>query len=264
MATASPPVLLGTVAIEPNRWGMVRDGGFPVTVVSEWLPAIAAAGFDGLELWERHATFVDEAEVERIAGGPVPVVVFNGYALWDDPDPVARDETARWVHRIGATGVKFNVGNDSDSRDAYVERLRRFDEQVDPGVRLLCECHPGTLAEDPAVATAMFDAVAPSTRLQAIVHLGRTPGAGTAAFLDGLGDRVGHVHLQLPDEGPDTDPGALAADLRTGVELLRSFGFDGSWTIEFSHGRMTERDEAGYILEWATRDLLALREALGP
>lgn len=264
MATASPPVLLGTVAIEPNRWGMVRDGGVPVTVLSEWLPAIAAAGFDGIELWERHATFVDEAEVQRIAGGPVPVVVFNGYALWDDPDPAARDETAEWVRRFGATGVKFNVGNDPAARDAYVERLARFDARVPDGVRLLCECHAGTLAEDPAVASAMFDAVAPVERLQAIVHLGRSPEAGTAAFMEGLGDRVGHVHVQLPDEGPDTDTGALVADLRSGVELLRTFGFDGSWTIEFSHGRMTDRDEPGYVLEWATRDLLALREALTP
>ncbi|MFM8304112.1 MAG: sugar phosphate isomerase/epimerase family protein [Actinomycetota bacterium] len=262
MASSSPPILLGTVAIEPNRWGMVRDGGAPVTVVSDWLPAIASAGFDGIELWERHATFVDAAEVQRLADDPVPVVVFNGYALWDDPDPAARDETAEWVRRFGATGVKFNVGNDPASRDAYVERLARFDSRIDAGVRLLCECHAGTLAEDPAVAAAMFDAVAGVDRLQAIVHLTRLPDDATRAFMGGLGDRVGHVHVQLPDDGPDTDTEALAADLRSGVDLLRSFGFDGSWTIEFAHGRMTDRDEPGYVLEWAARDLLALREAL--
>ena len=264
MQKSDAEILLGTVAIEPNRWGMVRDGGVPVTVLSEWLGAIATAGFDGIELWERHATFVDDQEVERIIAGPLPVTVLNGYALWDDPDPTVRDETARWVRRLEAGGVKFNVGNDPDSRDAYVERLQRFAEEVDDGVRLLCECHAGTLAEDPALAAAMFDEVASPLRLQAIVHLGRTPDDSTTAFMDGLGDRVGHVHVQLPDEGPDTDPPALAADLRTGVDLLRSFGFDGSWTIEFSHGRMTDRDEPGYVLEWATRDLAALRAALAP
>lgn len=261
MSQSSSPVLLGTVAIEPNRWGMARDGGFPVTVVSDWLPAIAAAGFDGVELWERHATFVDDAEVERIANGPVPVTVFNGYALWDEPDPTARDDTAIWVHRLGATGVKFNVGNDPSSRDAYVERIERFAERTGAGVRLLCECHGGTLAEDPAVAAAMFEDVGLAAQLQAIVHLGRRPTDETKVFMDVLGDRVGHVHLQLADESPETDPAVLAADLRAGVELLRSFGFDGSWTIEFAYGRMTDHDEPGYVLEWATRDLRALREA---
>lgn len=264
VTSARPPVLLGTVAIEPNRWGAVRSGGFPVTVLSEWLPTIAAAGFGGLELWERHATFVDEHEVERIVRGPVPVVVFNSYALWDDPEPFARDEVARWVDRFGAAGVKFNVGNDAKARDVYVERLARFDEQLSPGVRLLCECHAGTLAEDPDLASAMFDEVAPAERLQAIVHLGRTPTDETRAFMERLGDRVGHVHLQLAEEGPTTDPASLAADLRIGAELLRTFGFEGSWTIEFSHGLMTNRDEPGYILEWASRDLRALRDALGP
>lgn len=264
MPTTHPPILLGTVAIEPNRWGMVREGGVPVTVVSEWLSAIAAAGFDGLELWERHATFVDEAEVERIVAGPLPVTVFNGYALWDDPDPTARDDTAVWARRLGARGVKFNVGNSPELRDAYVERIARLAARLDDGVRLLCECHAGTLAEDPPLASAMFDEVAPADRLQAIVHLGRRPDDGTRAFMDGLGDRVGHVHVQLPDEGPDTDGGALAADLRDGVDLLRSFGFAGTWTIEFSHGRMNERDEPGYVLEWAQRDLVALRDALTP
>jgi sugar phosphate isomerase/epimerase len=262
-APTSAQVLLGTVAIEPNRWGMAKPDGAPVTVVSEWLDAIAAAGFDGLELWERHATWVDAGEVDKIAAGPIPVVIFNGYALWDDPDPGAREATAAWVRRFGATGVKFNLGNDPSARDAYVERLRRFHEQVDPSVRLLCECHEGTLADDPAIAAGIFDAVASRERLQAIVHLHRKP-HGVAAFMDGYGDRVGHVHVQLAEEGPDTDPAALADDLREGVELLRSFGFAGSWTIEFAYGRMTDHDEAGYILRWATRDLRALREALSP
>jgi sugar phosphate isomerase/epimerase len=262
MSETRPQVLLGTVAIEPNRWGVARPGGFPVTQVSDWLPAIAHAGFDGLELWERHATFVDDAEVERIVAGPLPVVVFNGYALWDDPDPAVRDDTATWARRLGATGVKFNVGNDPTARDAYVERLQRFHDKVDPGVRLLCECHAGTLAEDPAVAAAMFDEVAPTERLQAVVHLDKTPRDGTEAFMDGLGDRVGHVHLSLADAGRDTDPAELAADVRVGVDLLRSFGFQGSWTIEFGHGLMTDDDEAGFILDSVTRDLSVLREAL--
>ena len=56
MALAPGTVLLGTVALEPNRWRTVDPSGSPVTRLSSWLDQVAAAGFDGLELWERHAT----------------------------------------------------------------------------------------------------------------------------------------------------------------------------------------------------------------
>ena len=54
IGVAAGTVLLGTVAIEPNRWSTVDSSGAPVADLFERAAAISSAGFDGLELWERH------------------------------------------------------------------------------------------------------------------------------------------------------------------------------------------------------------------
>ncbi len=46
-------IFLGTIVLEPNRWFGVTKDRWGTTVVSDWLDAIHAAGFDGIELWER-------------------------------------------------------------------------------------------------------------------------------------------------------------------------------------------------------------------
>ena len=60
-STSEAPVLLGTVAIEPNRW--TRDvEASSILAVSKWFDVVADAGFDGVELWERHATSASSEE----------------------------------------------------------------------------------------------------------------------------------------------------------------------------------------------------------
>ena len=261
-------IYLGTVAIEPNRWGLAEPGGHPLTRVSEWLPAIADAGFDGLELWERHATSVPEDELDALVGSDMPVEVFSIYTSWDDPDDSARAEAAAWIGRVGAAGVKFNVGSDPDSIADYTERLRRFEAAVPTGARLLCECHFGTVAEDPAVARDMFDTVADTDRLGAIVHV--HPGARDewSEPLGVLGDRVRHIHVQVAEYPPTTSADELSETLRPSAEAIQAASPAATWTIEFSYGMWgfgrddADLDNPAYILQSAQRDLLALRAAL--
>ena len=113
---------------------------------------------DGLELWGPHAISASGVEVDRLARSDPPVRVFSSYASWDEPDTTDRDDAAAWASRLGAVAVKFNVGGSPDALDDYLGRLRAFDRAVSDGTRLLCECHGGTVAEDPDVAAALFDA----------------------------------------------------------------------------------------------------------
>ncbi len=261
-------IYLGTVAIEPNRWGLAEPGGHPLVRVSEWLPMIEQAGFDGLELWERHARSVPDEELEALVTSDLPIRILGCYDSWDDPDDSARAETAAWIERVGARGVKFNVGSDPDCIGDYTERLRRFEEMVPAGVRLLCECHFGTVAEDPALARAMFDTVAGTDRLGAIVHLHPMIRDEWSGPLGELGPRVRHVHVQLAEVPPTTGVAELSEMLRPDVEAIRAVCPETTWTIEFSHGLWGfGRDDAAddhpaYILESARRDLEALRAAL--
>ena len=268
-------VLLGTVAIEPNRWGMAEPGGHPMIRVSHWLDQIEEAGFDGIELWEGHARAVSDGEAQLLAESSPPVAIFNTYVNWDDTDDTERSEAAGWVERLGAGAVKFNLGPRTDSIGAYTERLAAFERSVPDGVRLLCECHAGTVAEDPALASKLFDEVAESDRLGAIVHLhppaetGDDPHAEVlAAALDHLDHRVAHVHVQCHEVAAEESSEELADRLAAPHGLIRSAAHRPlSWTVEFTSGVSgwtgvvdPEHDRPGRVLEAARRDLGALRQ----
>ena len=259
-------IYLGTVAIEPQRWaGLVGDTEpGPLVEVSAHLGHIAAAGFDGVELWERHLTEAGPDEVDRILASTPPVAIFNSYTSLDDPDPAGRDAVAAWVGRTGADGVKFNVGNDASSEGAYVERIAAWLDALPESTSLLCECHFGiSIAEDSTTAARIFDAAGPAGRLGAIVHTHDDPDYLRSKF-DAYGDRIRHVHVNFLDFANGGAPrlGEIRDDLEAKFELLRSLGFGGTWTIEFCHGLLTENDQAEFLVQQAIEDLGVLREVL--
>jgi sugar phosphate isomerase/epimerase len=264
MAIPAGTVLLGTVALEPNRWGTVEPSGAPTTIVSRWLDGIAAAGFDGIELWERHATS-DPVEATAILAGPLPVTLWNTYASFDEVDPTERERVAGWVRRCRSRGVKFNVGPDPAQLDLYAERLASWVALLPEDAVALCECHAGiSVAERPEVAAALFAAAGPADRVQAIVH-SHESAEHLAARFDAYGERITHVHVNHLDPATGRAPrlAERAAELAATAAHLRSLGFRGSWTVEFVHGTLTDRDRPAELLAQAAEDLKVLREILG-
>ena len=250
-------VLLGTVAIEPNRWGTVDPSRRPTIVLDDWLGPIATAGFDGIELWEGHLT-------DAVAAGTTPPVeVFNSYASFDDEDPARRDAVGRAVARTSSRAVKINVGDDPGREAAYTERLAAWLDVLDPAVAVLCECHAGTIAEDPAVAARILGRAGPADRVQAVVHSHEDADHLRARF-DAYGDRITHVHVNHLDPERLTAPRLVevADDLAATVALLGRLGFDGSWTIELVHGLLTVDDHPAALVEQAADDLVVLRAVL--
>lgn len=257
-------MLLGTVAVEPNRWGTLDPSRRPAIRLSEWLDTIAEAGFDGLELWDRHVTSAADDEVDAILTHRLPATVFNSYVGFDDPDPTERVRVTEWVGRARSEAVKFNVGARPERAPAYAERVARWLDAMPAGVRLLCECHEGSsIAEDPGVAAAILTAAGPPDRVQAIVHTHESPDHLRTRF-DAYGERITHVHVNLLDEALHAPPLDRARDrLAERVALLRSLGFGGTWTVEFVHGVMTDSDHPDALVRQAAADLRVLRELLG-
>lgn len=259
-------VLLGTVAIEPNRWGTVSPDRRPVTRLDDWLVPIAEAGFDGLEVWDRHLLEATSDDVDSVLSGPLPVTVFNSYADFG-PGAAAEEErriAAVWAERTGSRAVKFNVGNDPDQESAYVERLSQWVDDLPTTTAALCECHQGiSIAEDPTVAARILEAAGPPGRAQALVHTHDAPDLVRAKF-DAYGARIAHVHVNFLDFAAMAHPtlGSVADELRAFVELVRSLGFAGSWTLEFVAGLLTDRDTPAALVDQATVDLPVLRAAL--
>lgn len=261
MRPVTSTVLLGTVAIEPSRWARGPDRPAPIRL-SAWLDAIESAGFDGVEVWERHLTDASPDEVDRVLGHSLGVGVFNSYVSLDDADPIGRAKVSDWVRRTGATGVKFNVGADADDELAYAERIAAWLADLPSEVSLLCECHQRiSIAEVPEVAGRIFEAAAPADRLGAIVHTHDGDDHIRACF-DAYGDRIRHVHVNHLRFAEGLTAPALeeiADEFGTKVELLHSLGFAGTWTIEFVRGVSTPDDRPDVLVEQAAADLVVLR-----
>ena len=257
------PVLLGTVAIEPNRWSKASERPSLVPVTA-WLQAVHQAGFDGLELWERHITNASPDEQAGIVGHRLPTTVLNSYVSLDEETGQARAAVADWASKLRSTGIKFNVGSDPASAGAYGERIAEWLDHLPPMCRLLCECHHGiSIAEDPAVAAQILDIGGPPDRVQAIVHTHEDPDHIRARF-DAYGDRITHVHVNFLNF--DTIAAPRLADvtdqLTAKVDLLESLGFRGSWTIEFVEGVRTDHDDPHHLVLQAIDDLAILRSVL--
>ncbi len=260
-------ILLGTVAIEPHRW---RADLPPLIRASAWAGRARQAGFDGLELWQRHFTEADPAEQAVLAAQPEPLEIFNAYPSFEDtPEAAAtRERIAAAIRTTRARAVKFNLGTKPALRADYLRTFAAWAATLPPDITLLNECHGGDIADKPAAARALHDELA-LPNLAVIVHAFSTDEAELRAWFDTFGPAVRHVHVQHrhPDglwRRLDADPARNAARAR----LLRELGFTGTLTTEFSDGvawgrpnpAREENPEA--LFAAATADLAFLRQHL--
>lgn len=249
---SSPVISLGTVLLEANRWAKDRT---PTYRVSEWLERIAAAGFDGIELWENHATLAGSEERSALRGSTVPVRVFNSYVPLDAGGEKARRDVAGLVRELNAGALKFNVSNSPETLESQLHTVREWASLM-PGVDLLCECHPGTALEDPAVAAR---ALVGFPEIGVIVHPFSSPDLAT--WFEHLGPRIRHAHVQMRD--PEwrwlrlRDRPAL---VRERLAILRGAGYAGSFTVEFTAGVGAAREDLEELFASACDDLAFLRE----
>ena len=249
-------VNLGTIVLEPNRWFGVTQERWATTRISEWLDPIAAAGFDGIELWEAHFRDADSAEQQAILDHPLPVSVYNTYVAFDDEDDAQRLAAADHVVRTGATKVKWNTGPERDdaSLDAYAARLERW-AAVLPGVELVCECHDGSAMDDPVAAARVLSAGS-----NALFHTHDDVEVIRAKF-DAYGDRITHVHVNHLFTGSPT-LAEIRPELIEKIALVRDLGFAGTWTLEFVHGTGGADDRPDVMFARAVDDLAVLRDLL--
>ncbi len=244
---------LGTVLLEANRWTAQRT---PTYRVSDWLARIAAAGFDGLELWENHLALADERERAALRNSSLPVAVFNSYAKLEESGVAARSQAAGLVRDLRARAVKFNVGSSPERLDRDLRATREWAALM-PGVDLLCECHPGTALEDPAVAA---QALADYPEIGVIVHPFSCP--DLEAWTKNLGGKIAHCHIQMLDNGRQLCRLRERSEVvRSRLALLRDCGYSGSFTIEFTAGVGAPPENRDALFAAACDDLAFLQEA---
>lgn len=252
----SNEIFLATVLLEKNRWGSGKKSSLQV---SELMPRIAEAGFDGIELWENHLLHADTAEREAVKAGPVPITIFNTYCLFDDESSEKRAASAEMARFLNAPAVKFNFGKNPDERKTYCDNLLRWHDELPEGCQLLCECHPGTILEDPTEAAEILKPL--SVDVKVIVHAMNDFGdSGVQPWLDVFGNGVAHVHVQ--PRNPDGNGFAALKDLahaRDRVRLLKESGFEGTWSIEFCKGVSASDESVDLLLDAAIEDRAVLK-----
>jgi sugar phosphate isomerase/epimerase len=255
------PIYLATMQLEVNRWTKDRR---PSYRVSDWATRFVEAGFDGIELWEHHASLADAAEQAILRDRsrlPLPVAIFNTYAtLYDDAEGASRRALAAdWCAATGARGVKYNFDYDPSRRDEQVRVARAWLKQLPAGTRMLCECHPQSLAETPEGARDLMNDIGPaSAGVQVVLHSFHGE-AGTDQWFDLLGaDRIAHSHVQVPAPEGDvaSDPGMA------GVRQMLRRGYRGSFSVEFTAGARAGERDVNVLWAEAQRDLARLRRVI--
>jgi len=254
-------IYIGTILLEKNRHASGKQPSFRV---SEWLARFAEAGFDGMELWEYHATRCAPEELAALETSSFPVTVFNSYAAVDDTGAKDRDAAARMAKRLRAQGLKYNVGKGPAARDVYLARTREWRAMFPASFRFLCECHPGTIIEEPAEARRFFDEAAlPSFEI--IVHpFNRLE--SLKGWFDAFGSAVTHAHLQMRGDDRlcrrfDSNPKVA----KEAIHVMREEGFTGSFELEFTQGAQpgpAENEQIGDLWQNALRDLEFLKGLL--
>ena len=224
-------IYLGTVALEKNRWAA---GRIPSFQVSDLLPAITDNGFDGVELWQYHYTHATDEEKEKLAASGVPFYLSTYISIVNRNEEVYK-EIGDAAKAIGAKGLKYNFGKRLDTApdiDSQIENLKCLCGYLPDDTKLLCECHAGTIMEDPELAGEVFSKL-DKERFGAIIHLETATDFADQCFKN-YGDRIWHIHCAYKN-GTD---GFVAMDDGTGnveelIKYYSSKGFNGSYAIEF-------------------------------
>ncbi|MBT3275277.1 MAG: hypothetical protein HN368_19135 [Spirochaetales bacterium] len=245
--TNTAAIYISSVLLEKNRW----DSRIPSLKISDWLKPIADAGFDGLELWENHLLLADAAEREAVIADPMPITVLNTYCAFDDPGAKGRAASAELAHLLNVPAVKFNFGDKPAMVNTYMNNLITWRDVLPVSCRLLCECHPDTILEEPMQAADILSPL--PDQLEIIVHaFGGDDDSKLRLWIEAFGSAVTHVHAVVREK-------TVASER---IKILKNAGFSGTWTIEFCDGVAHPPEDMRQLLATATGDLNYLRKEL--
>ncbi|MFZ4453104.1 sugar phosphate isomerase/epimerase family protein [Salibacterium aidingense] len=246
-------IFINTVLLEKNRW----EPGRPSSLrISEWMEDFQRHGFRGVEIWENHALQASETEVRQVIESPLPIEIYNSYISLEDEYEKERKAAAAMIHRLGVKRVKFNFGASVSQKEEYMKNLLHFKSLLPQDCELLCECHPGTILEEPAEAEKVFKELA-LERLGAIIHpfhVETDPGL----WLQHLGSAVTHAHISLFDGGTFFQLKKRPEFVKERIRIMKEAGFGGTLSLEFTEGTASVEETPEKLYQHALEDLAFL------
>lgn len=253
------PIYINTVLLEKNRWG----SRIPTITVSDFMPRFRAAGFDGVELWENHVLRQPASELAALQASDFPVTILNSYApLTDDAHgEEQRQRAAELARALKCRLIKYNFGNDPAQIPTYQRNLLAWRKLLPQDCRLLCECHGGTVMEDPAQAAAILQGFDPDL-FPVLLHPFGSHDLNIKVFRH-LGPRVVHAHLSIrTDDAIWHDFRSQASLVHSSLALLKAHSYAGSFSLEFTRGTAAPDETPEKLYQSAVDDLRFIRECL--
>ncbi|MFQ3544032.1 hypothetical protein Q7A53_08090 [Halobacillus rhizosphaerae] len=249
--------LINTVLLERNRWETHRT---PSILVSEWLERFKEDGFDGLELWENHVIKAQKEEVQLLKKSPFKVDTYNSYVRFEDGYEEERESSANMIRELQVNKVKFNLGSKPDLEERYLENLQIWKRDLPAGCRLLCECHPGTIMEDPFEVARIYDELG-SSQFEAIVHPFNEQ-QDLKRWFDCLGSTVTHAHVSLYKSQSFHHLADEEEFVKKRAAILRNQKFAGTYSMEFAKGTSCPNENQEVVYNNALQDRHYLQNLL--
>lgn len=246
-------IYLGTVLLEKNRWAQVRT---PTINISELLPHIANAGFDGLELWQNHALLASPKEKELLANSKLPVKILNSYARCESEHENERNASVELAKYLSVLGMKYNSGKDHNKHEEYCLNIKKWREMLPDDFRFLCECHGGTTLQKHNEAVNVLQKII-GDQYEVIIHAFGCDEKALKNLFEIHGHHITHIHANLSHRTSLTE-----SDIQSKINLMRELGFNGSYTIEFTEGVGEENENPETLLRNAIRDFALLKKFL--
>lgn len=229
-------LLLHTIALEPARWTSERVS----RPLVEFLPAIAAADFRALEIYEPHLVTARSPEELRDAfeSHGVKPEILSSYLDWRHARsaPAAfradLDDLAKRIEFYHFQKVRlfpWSAPDLADSRHAFESSMRTIADRL-PQTDLLLETHDGSFADDSRLILKLTEEIGrPNVGL-----LYQPTVFEPAAALEQFGlqrDWIRHLHLQ--NRHPDQTFATLEAGVVRWNEILADVSDGVNATLEF-------------------------------
>lgn len=241
------PILLNTIALEPNRWTREKKAFFKLDTL---LKSASDHGFSAFEIWQYHISretdeglmeIVDLAN-ERHLTFPV-IGIYPKLHLADEEKEKELEEIkkiCRYADKLHARILKFFVGSKSVtqlSHDEYERSVEFLKEMAvitkEHGLRMTGEVHENTLFESrESCRKFMHDVDAENFKI-CFQPIDFKDTDQAILLYDELKEDIIHIHLQGRKDGEMCL--LEEADVHYGrlLKHIRDSGFTGYFSIEF-------------------------------
>jgi sugar phosphate isomerase/epimerase len=263
--------ILATIALEPNRW--TRDR-VPANDIQALLPAIRAAGFEKLEVWQWHVTRRPLAQVRDIKvlgdalGVSFPYIA--AYPRFLDEGMAALEQERIQAAILDCAEVlganlKIMLGAGARGGDMTAAQVALTAERFggwyrdakSRGIAMCAELHGNTLF-DPIEAGEAFMRSYPALDFSICYQpIDFSDLESSLALAAHFADRISHIHLQAPLPGGGFAPLAESRiDLRRLLPPLLHVNPNATLTLEFVEGCIQNGDgfDSDQVLHNARRD----------